>query len=303
MLEDVPDGELPCGASVRSATHWFERVVTGWSRAACNAAVGWSKQVGYSTIVVTDEASVRTITLNRPERRNAMTPEMQVELITALEDAAQSGCRALALAGAGEAFCSGLDLSVLQSMRDKTAVEYRMDAERIARLFLALYELPLPTIAAVHGAAIAGGVGLAVICDFTLASPEAKFGFTESRIGFVPAVVSAFLALQIGDKRSRDLLLTGRIIDTEEALRLGLINEVTPPGELMRSVHALARLLSANSPQSLSATKRLMAAQHRAWLDAALVEAIEASVQARETEDFHEGIAAFLEKRKPVWAK
>ncbi len=270
---------------------------------ACKAAAGRSEQVTYSTIVVTDKAPVRTITLNRPERRNAMTPEMQVELIAALEDAAQSGCRVLVLAGAGEAFCSGLDLSVLQSMRNTTAVEYRVDAERIARLFLALYELPLPAIAAVHGAAIAGGAGLAAICDFTLATPEAKFGFTETRIGFVPAVVSAFLALQIGDKRSRDLLLTGRIIDAEEALRLGLINEVAPPGELMRSVDALTQMLTANSPQSLSTTKRLMAAQHRAWLDAALVEAIEASVQARETEDFREGLAAFLEKRKPVWAK
>lgn len=259
--------------------------------------------MNYTTIVVADKAPIRTITLNRPERRNAMTAEMQVELIAAMEDAAQCGCRVLVLAGAGEAFCSGLDLSVLKSMRDKTAAEYRADAERIARLFLALYELPLPTIAAVHGAAIAGGAGLATICDFTLATPEAKFGFTEARIGFVPAVVSAFLALQIGDKRSRDLLLTGRIFDAEEALRMGLVNEVTPAGELARCVHALSQMLIANSPQSLRATKRLMAAQSRAWLDASLVEAIEASVEARETEDFREGVTAFLEKRKPVWAK
>ena len=259
--------------------------------------------MSYTTIVVAEKAPVRTITLNRPERRNAMTPEMQVELIAALEDAAQSGCRMLVLTGAGEAFCSGLDLSVLQSMPGKTATEYRVDAERIARLFLTLYELPLPTIAAVHGAAIAGGAGLAAICDFTLATPEAKFAFTEVRIGFVPAVVSAFLTLQIGEKRSRDLLLTGRILDAEEALRVGLVNEVTPPGELMRSVRALTQMLAANSPQSLRATKRLMTAQNRAWLDAAIIEAIEASARARETEDFREGIAAFLEKRKPVWAK
>ena len=112
-----------------------------------------------------------------------------------MEEAAASDCRVLVLAGAGDAFCSGLDLSELQAMRDKTPADHRADAERIARLFLALYELPMPTIAAVHGPAIAGGPGWPRICDFTLATPAAEFGFTEARIGFVPALVSAFLAL------------------------------------------------------------------------------------------------------------
>ncbi len=186
----------------------------------------------YKTILIAESASKRTITLNRPERRNAMTPEMQMELISALEDAASSSCRVLVLAGAGEAFCSGLDLSALQAMQDKSAAEHRADAERIARLFLTLYELPMPTIAAVDGAAIAGGAGLAILCDFTLATPAAKFGFTEVRIGFVPALVSAFLALQIADKRSRDLLLTGRLFDAEEAYRLGLVSEIVRAGTI-----------------------------------------------------------------------
>ena len=176
-------------------------------------------------------------------------------------------------------------------------------AERIARLFRTLYELPIPTIAAVHGPAIAGGTGLAMICDFTLATPAAKFGFTEARIGFVPALVSAYLALQIGDKRSRDLLLTGRLFDAAEALRLRLVNEIVPPEELTQRIQTLADALIANSPQSLRATKHLMAAQNKAWLDAAIAEAIAVSAQARETEDFREGVAAFLEKRKPIWSK
>jgi methylglutaconyl-CoA hydratase len=188
-------------------------------------------------------------------------------------------------------------------MQDKSAAEHRADAERIARLFLALYEFPTPTIAAVHGAAIAGGAGLAIICDFTLATPAAKFGFTEVRIGFVPALVSAFLALQIGDKRSRDLLLTGRLIDAPEAYRLGLVNEIVAKEELAQRVHALADVLISNSPESLRATKRLMAAHNKAWLDVALVEALKASVLSRESADFREGITAFLEKRKPVWKK
>jgi methylglutaconyl-CoA hydratase len=255
----------------------------------------------FETIVVTEGKSIRTITLHRPERRNAMTPEMQMELISALEDAASSSCRVLVLAGAGDAFCSGLDLSALQAMRDKSAAEHRADAERIARLFLALYEFPIPTIAAVHGPAIAGGAGLAFICDFTLATPAASFGFTEVRIGFVPALVSAFLALQIGEKRGRDLLLTGRLFDAEEAYRLGLVNEVVAPEKLNERVQGLADVLTANSPQSLKATKLLLAQQNKTWIDAAVAQALEANAASRETADFREGITAFLEKRKPVW--
>ena len=254
-----------------------------------------------TTILVAEDRGIRTITLNRPERRNAMTPQMQNELIAAMEEAAVSDCRVVVLSGAGNAFCSGLDLEALQGMKQRNEAEHRSDVERIAKLFRTLHELPKPTIAAVHGAAIAGGTGLAMICDFTLAVPAAKFGFTEVRIGFVPALVSAFLALQIGDKRGRDLLLTGRLFDAAEAYRLGLVNEIVAAEDLTARVQALCDVLAANSPQSLATTKRLLAAQNRAWLDAAIAEAMEANAQARETEDFQEGIAAFLEKRKPVW--
>jgi methylglutaconyl-CoA hydratase len=257
--------------------------------------------LAYETIRIADHGPIRTVTMHRPDRRNAMTPEMQVELIAALEETAASAVRVLVLTGADDAFCSGLDISVLKEMSGKTALEYRADAERIARLFLALYELPIPTIAAVHGPAIAGGAGLAVICDFTLATPDAKFGFTEVRIGFVPALVSAFLALQIGGKHSRDLLLTGRIVNADEALRMGLVNKIVPCEHLAAHAQTLAETLIANSPQSLVTTKRLLDAQSRVWLDAAIEAALESNAQSRETDDFREGVAAFLEKRKPVW--
>lgn len=259
--------------------------------------------MSYLTILVADEGDVRTVTLNRPERRNAMTPEMQLELVAAMEEAAVGNCRVVVLRGAGDAFCSGLDLAALQGMSDKSAADHRADAERIARLFRTIYELPKPTIAAVHGAAIAGGTGLATICDFTLAVPAAKFGYSEARIGFVPAIVSAFLALQIGDKRTRDLLLSARLFDAAEAHRLGLVNEVVAPGALSERVGALAQALVANSPESLAATKRLLAEQNKAWLDAAIAQAMDANARARETADFREGLAAFLEKRKPVWSR
>ena len=258
--------------------------------------------LNYKAILVGENDGVRTITLNRPERRNAMTPAMQAELIEAMEDAATGSCRVVVFKGAGDAFCSGLDLASLQGMHNQSPAEHRADVERITKMLCSLYELSKPTIAAVHGAAIGGGTGLATICDFTLATPTAKFGYTEVRIGFVPALVSAFLALQIGDKRSRDLLLTGRLFDAAEAQRLGLVNEVVAPEALEERVNVLAQVLKANSPQSLAATKRLMAAQNKPWLDAAIAEAMLANAQARETADFQEGIAAFLEKRKPVWA-
>ena len=254
-----------------------------------------------STILIADNGPVRTITLNRPERRNALSPEMQLGLIDAMRAAVASGCRVLVLAGAGDVFCSGLDLSSVQAMQTKSTEEYRAYTERISRLFRELYELPIPTIAAVHGAALGGGTGLAMICDFALATPAAKFGYTEARIGFLPALVSAYLALQVGDKRSRDLLLTARIFDADEAFRLGLVHEVVAPDSLASRVQALADVLIANSPRSLAATKRLMAAEHKAWLDAAIAEGLEASEEARQSPDFREGVAAFLEKRKPVW--
>jgi methylglutaconyl-CoA hydratase len=259
--------------------------------------------VSHSTIMVRDEEGVRRITLNRPERRNAMTPEMQRELMLAMEKAATSDCRVVVFAGAGEAFCAGLDLSALQGMNDKSSAHYTADAERIARLFRTLYELPKPTIAVVQGAAIAGGTGLATMCDFTLAAPGAKFGYTEVRIGFVPAVVSAFLVLQIGEKQARDLLLTARLFTSEEALRLGLVNEVVEVERLEARLLELVGVLKANSPEALAATKRLLAAQNKAWLDGAIAEALAANAEARTTHDFREGVAAFLEKRKPVWGK
>lgn len=252
-------------------------------------------------MLVSEADGILRITLNRPERRNAMTPEMQEELISAMQEAAVNDCRVVVFAGAGEGFCAGLDLSALQRMNDKTAVEHTADAERVALLFRTLYELPKPTIALVHGAAIAGGTGLATICDFTLAAPGAKFGYTEVRIGFVPAVVSAFLTLQIGEKQARDLLLTGRLFTAEEALRLGLVGEVIEMERLEPRMLEIVSALNANSPEALAATKRLLAAQNKDWLDAAVAKALAANAEARGTHDFREGIAAFLEKRKPVW--
>jgi methylglutaconyl-CoA hydratase len=158
------------------------------------------------------------------------------------------------------------------------------------------------TIAAVNGAAIAGGTGLALLCDFTLAVPEAKFGYTEVRIGFVPAIVSSFLLRQVGEKQARDLLLTGRIIGADEAAGMGLINEIVAPEQLMAKARALAAMLIENSPASLRATKRLLTDHARAELDAQIEAAVRENAAIRNTADFREGVSSFLEKRKPRWS-
>jgi methylglutaconyl-CoA hydratase len=252
-----------------------------------------------STLLIQDDGPIRTITLHRPERRNALTPEMQDELIAAFADA--SSARVVLLAGAGESFCAGLDLDVLKQMAGLSAEQHRVEAERTARMFRALWECEVPTIALVHGAAMAGGTGLATLCDFTLAVPEAQFGYTEARIGFVPALVSAYLALQVGDKRARLLLLTARRFSATEAHSMGLVTELVPREELSARAQAFAAELLALSPESLRATKQLLRQQQAAALDASLALAMEANAASRQTADFREGIAAFLEKRKPVW--
>jgi methylglutaconyl-CoA hydratase len=171
----------------------------------------------------------------------------------------------------------------------------------MARLFRTLYEFPKVTIAAVNGAAVAGGCGLATLCDFTLASSEAKFGYTEVRIGFVPAIVSTFLLRQVGEKHARDLLLTGRIIDAEAAFRIGLANEVVAPDKLLERARELAASLLQNSPASLLATKRLLRRYSTAELDDQIATAVDENAHIRTTSDFREGVSSFLEKRNPLW--
>jgi methylglutaconyl-CoA hydratase len=255
----------------------------------------------YSTLVLGFSGEIAQITLNRPDKRNAISYELIDDLMAALEKAAASHCHVLILTGAGKAFCAGMDLENLQQLTGRTHEQNVKDSETMARLFRSLYDFPKPTIAAVNGPAIAGGTGLATLCDFTLAVPEAKFGYTEVRIGFVPAIVSSFLIANVGEKRARDLMLTGRIFNSQEALQLGLINEIVAPDQLLHRTHELAAQLVENSPASLRATKALLSSYTRAQLDRQIDQAVKENAAIRQTDDFKEGIGAFLEKRKPKW--
>jgi methylglutaconyl-CoA hydratase len=255
--------------------------------------------MAFNTLQLALDNGVATLTLNRPEKRNAISYQLIDELFAALDELAASDAQVLIITGAGKAFCSGMDLDDLKALAGRTPEQSREDSQTMARLFRSIYEFPRPAIAAVNGPAIAGGCGIATLCDFTIASTEARFGYSEVRIGFLPAIVSGFLVRQIGEKRARDLLLSGRIIGADEALRLGLANKVVAPEALLPRARELAASLMENSPASLTATKRLLSAYAGSDLDEDIRLAVEENARIRATEDFREGVSSFLEKRKP----
>jgi len=251
--------------------------------------------------VVTESASgVMTITMNRPDKRNALCLLIE-ELTEAFNEAETSDCGVLILTGAGPAFCAGLDMENLETMHARTADENRRDSENMARVLRTLYEFPKPVIAAVNGPAIAGGMSLATIPDFTLATPESKFGYNEVRVGFVPAIAASFLLRQVGEKRTRELLLTGRLMKAQEALNIGLITQIVAAEELLQTAQALAQTLLLNSPQAMQSVKRLLAKHGRRRLDDELEDAIQVNAQQRSAEDFREGVRAFIERRRADW--
>ena len=256
----------------------------------------------YSTIQLAYDAGIATITLNRPEKRNAISTPLMEDLLAALDEIERSTAQVVILTGSGKAFCAGMDLDELKGLLGKTHAENVKDSTRMAVLFRRLYDFPRPTIAAVNGAAIAGGTGLATMCDFTLAQPEAKFGYTEVRIGFIPALVSSILVWQVGHKIARDLLLTGRLFDAQEAHRYGLVNEIVPAEQLQQRARDLAAQIQENSPSSVLTTKRLINSFISTQLDQQIAAAIEDNARIRTTDDFREGISSFLEKRKPRWS-
>ena len=253
----------------------------------------------YTTLRLDSDGRIATVTLDRAEKRNAISAAMIADVIGVLDEIAAGPARAAILTGAGKAFCSGMDLEALRAIATQSAAQNLDDSRRMAALFRALYAFPRPLIAAVNGAALAGGCGIATLCDLTLAVPQATFGYTEVRIGFIPAVVSAFLVRQVGEKRARELLLLGNVIGAEEAQRLGLVTEIVPAERLLPRAQELAQALAANSPASLERTKRLLRSYSESEMERDLEQAIQENAAIRSTAEFREGLSAFLEKRTP----
>jgi methylglutaconyl-CoA hydratase len=242
------------------------------------------------------------LTINRPDKRNALSRA----LITALTDAfgrakADSEIRGVILTAAGTVFCAGMDLAELQESLScpKENTPIWDDAQRLAKLYDLIYTLPKPTIAAVNGAAVAGGAGLVTVCDLALAVPDARFGYPEVRRGLVAAMVMPHLLRHVGERMARYLLLTGELIDAPEAFLVGLINEVVPHGELQSRADALANSLSEGGPNALALTKDYL---HQFSRQSVSVEqAAHASAAPRLSEECKKGLTAFFAKQPVPW--
>jgi methylglutaconyl-CoA hydratase len=236
------------------------------------------------------------ILFNRPEKRNALNPEMSNSIIAQLNVfAEQENIKAVILSGEGTSFCAGADLAWLKKIRDNSSQANEKDTEEIARLFLTIYDYPKPVIAAVNGPAIGGGCGIASVCDFLIADKkEAKFGYTEVKIGFIPAIVSTFLIKKIGEGKAKQLLLTGEIIESERALQLGLVDYLS--NNVIEDSFLLAEKLSANSSYSISLTKDLIRNISNMKVHDAVNYCIGLNAISRSSEDFIIGINKFLNK-------
>ena len=246
---------------------------------------------------------IATITLNRPEKRNALNAEMVTALKAAFSRAeTDQEAKVIVLAAAGEAFCAGADLAYLQQLQNNSYEENLADSSHLKELFLQIYTHPKVVIAKVQGHAIAGGCGLATVCDFSYTVPEAKFGYTEVRIGFVPAIVKVFLLRKIGEGKAKELLLSGELINAQRAADIGLVNGLATADELDATVSAFATsLVKKNSGQSMAFTKQMIAAVQEMDLEEGLQHAAEVNAKARASEDCQKGIGAFLNKEKIKW--
>src|SRR5436189_1211807 len=242
---------------------------------------------------------IRAIVLNRPERRNALTLELLNELNAAIKVASeQPQERVLILRGAGAAFCTGLDL---KGAADQTKAH--ATAEMVAKTLIAVSQTHLVTIAAVHGAAVAGGAGIMSACDFVVAAERTKIGYPEVRRGLVAGLVMTFLRRQLGERDVRELVFSGELIDAARAKEIGLVNRVVASDDVMSEAEKFATSVLKGAPDALAQTKRLV---EELWWHSVKEDvdfALKYHMQARESDEAREGIAAFNEKRKPNWVK
>ena len=242
---------------------------------------------------------ITVVTLNRPQRRNSLTIELLNELVASIKVASdQADERVLILRGSGAAFCTGLDLKEAADRK-----KAHMTAELVAKALTTLAETRLVTIAAVHGAAVAGGAGIMSACDFVVAAEKTKIGYPEVRRGLVAGLVMTFLRRQIGERNMRELVLGGELIDAERAREIGLVNRVVAPDQLMIEAQKFADSVLQGAPNALTQTKRLIEELWSTSVGEDVDLALKHHMRARESAEAREGIAAFNEKRKPNWSK
>jgi len=240
------------------------------------------------------------VTLNRPDKRNALSRALIAELSDAFLRAANDPhARCVILTGSGPAFCAGMDLDELRATLGPDGDKVWIDAARLSSLYELIYTLPKPTIAAVNGTAVAGGAGLATVCDLAVSVPDAKFGYPEVRRGLVAAMVLPHLLRHVGERTARWLLLTGELIDGIAALRAGLVNQVTAPENLLDTALSWAGALAEGGPRALATTKELLRRCSRQSMS--VDELAKASAEPRLTDECRHGLTAFFDKKPAPW--
>lgn len=249
------------------------------------------------------DSRIGYITLNRPDKRNALSYDVVTELKGAFRQAeADDNVKVIVLRANGKAFCAGADLAYIQQLQKNTYEENLEDSNHLRELFEHIYTMGKVVIAQIQGHAIAGGCGLATVCDFGFTVPEAKFGYTEVRIGFIPAIVKVFLLRKIGEMKAKELLLTGELIDAEQAKNYDLVTRVVPSDQLETTVKEFAQMLiTKNSGQSMALTKQMIADVQSMNVKDGLDHAANMNAKARATDDCQKGIASFLDKTPIEW--
>ncbi len=248
-------------------------------------------------LLIDNKDAIRILTLNRPEKRNALNDELIAALKGALHEAdTDESLRAIVIRGAGKDFCSGADLSALQKIATASYEENIEDARSLAELFLLIRKVRVPVIAAVHGRALAGGCGLAMACDLIVASESARFGYPEVRIGFVPAMVAAILRRNLGEKKSFELLTQGFDFSAEEANAIGLVNVIFDDEAFGAAAVAYAAVYTRVSGSAVAMTKQLLYDIDAETFETAIERGVITNAKARMTDDCKKGIARFLEK-------
>ena len=249
------------------------------------------------TVLFETRDGVAHVTMNRPEKRNALNEEIVTGLKEALRRAnSDESTRCIVLRGAGSDFCAGADLSALQKIAQASVAENLEDAQSLAELFLMIRELDVPVIAAVRGRALAGGSGLALACDIVVAERDARFGFPEVKIGFVPAMVMAILRRNASEKKAFELIATGVEISAEEAGQSGLVNHVFDRDVFDSELEAFAQRFVKTSRSALSLSKKLFYSTDGVAFPDALAAGVDLNATARMTKDCRAGVARFLEK-------
>ncbi|MGC4083013.1 MAG: enoyl-CoA hydratase-related protein [Vicinamibacterales bacterium] len=259
--------------------------------------------MSFQHIAIRRDGAIERLTLNRPEVRNAFNDTMIAELTEWAERiAVASHVRVVVIDGAGPTFCAGADLAWMARTADYTEEENLEDATRASQMFAAIDALPVPVVARIHGAALGGGTGLAAVCDVVIADEETMFGFTEVKLGIVPAVISPFVLAKIGRSAARELFLTGRRFGARHALDIGLIHDVVRRDELDVAVDRLVREIMSAGPEAVAAAKQLIADVWDKTPGQARERTARTLARRRISTEGQEGLRAFLEKRKPGWS-